>query len=309
MALIGLRMMPTFPSPSLRFRTAGFPQYGSKAGYQSGPAQGRKDRSTTHLGLHLTFVSSYEAPFFPALSRGVVPVRRHRRASGLPALPQGPSLRSGLYCPGPSSLSRPHPSRSRTRRNFPALRVICDAFAVLAHRQPRPSASGSELSHTVPSQPVALVCLRRVHRLLAPRLHRWGSPSSGHASDSALSSFSTLIRFTWDPIFGASWFAHLLQPAELLASLADRTSLLTGFRRLLLPSFRSSRSPFSPSDMTTVASGHLHRQDFHLLKRQLASLHHDKGTTLREACEELGFLKSSEFDRLVRAENMIQPGE
>jgi hypothetical protein len=31
-ARIGLRMMPPFPSSPLRFRTAGFPQYGSKAG-------------------------------------------------------------------------------------------------------------------------------------------------------------------------------------------------------------------------------------------------------------------------------------
>jgi hypothetical protein len=32
MARTGLRMMPTFPSPPLKFRTAGFPQYGFKAG-------------------------------------------------------------------------------------------------------------------------------------------------------------------------------------------------------------------------------------------------------------------------------------
>ena len=31
MARTGLRMMPTFPSPSLKFRTSGFPQYGFKA--------------------------------------------------------------------------------------------------------------------------------------------------------------------------------------------------------------------------------------------------------------------------------------
>ncbi|MGO9451080.1 MAG: hypothetical protein ACLQDV_08550, partial [Candidatus Binataceae bacterium] len=36
MARTGLRMMPTFPSSSLRFRTAGFPQYGSKAGVSEG---------------------------------------------------------------------------------------------------------------------------------------------------------------------------------------------------------------------------------------------------------------------------------
>ena len=76
-----------------------------------------------------------------------------------------------------------------------------------------------------------------------------------------------------DPYFGASWFARLVQPAELLASLADRTDVAIGLQRLLLPSFRSSRSPSSPSDMTTVASGYLHRQDFHLLERLLASLH------------------------------------
>src|SRR5258708_39900713 len=32
MARTGLRMMPTFPSPPLKFRTAGFAQYGFQAG-------------------------------------------------------------------------------------------------------------------------------------------------------------------------------------------------------------------------------------------------------------------------------------
>ncbi len=57
---------------------------------------------------------------------------QHRRASGLTALPQGPSLRSGLSCPGPSSLTRPHPPYSPTRPNLPVVRVICGAFAVPA---------------------------------------------------------------------------------------------------------------------------------------------------------------------------------
>ena len=35
-ARTGLRMMPTFPRSSLSFRTAGFPQYGWKAGFPSG---------------------------------------------------------------------------------------------------------------------------------------------------------------------------------------------------------------------------------------------------------------------------------
>jgi hypothetical protein len=36
MARSGLRMMPTFPSPPLKFRTVSFPQYGLKAGISGG---------------------------------------------------------------------------------------------------------------------------------------------------------------------------------------------------------------------------------------------------------------------------------
>src|SRR5215469_15610610 len=46
------------------------------------------------------------------------------------ALLQGPSLRSRLCCPGPSSLNRPHPPLSQAHRNFAARRFICGAFAV-----------------------------------------------------------------------------------------------------------------------------------------------------------------------------------
>ncbi len=42
---------------------------------------------------------------------------------------------------------------------------------------------------------------------------------------------------------------------------------------------------------------------------KVAKLAHEKGTTLRQACEELGFLQGGEFERLVRAEKMIEPGE
>ena len=36
MARTGLRMMPTSPSPPLKFRTVGFPQYGLKASLSGG---------------------------------------------------------------------------------------------------------------------------------------------------------------------------------------------------------------------------------------------------------------------------------
>ena len=104
-------------------------------------------------------------------------------------------------------------------------------------------------------------------------------------SDSALSTAPLQSASCGTLFFGASWFAHLVRPAELLASLADRTNVAISLQRLLLPSFRSSRSPSSPSDITTVASGYLHRQDFHLLERPLASLHQGFGSNLTTGCE------------------------
>ena len=55
---------------------------------------------------------------------------KHRHSSGYAALPQGPSLRSGFCCPGPSSLIRPHPTYSQAQRDFTALQLIRPAFAV-----------------------------------------------------------------------------------------------------------------------------------------------------------------------------------
>jgi hypothetical protein len=46
-------------------------------------------------------------------------------------LPQRSSLRSGFYCPSPSTLNRPHPSPSQAHPDFAAWRFIRDALAVL----------------------------------------------------------------------------------------------------------------------------------------------------------------------------------
>jgi hypothetical protein len=54
MARSGLRMMPTFPLPSLKFRTAGFPQYGFKAGVSDRVCP--FDAACTSLGLPPPFV-------------------------------------------------------------------------------------------------------------------------------------------------------------------------------------------------------------------------------------------------------------
>src|SRR5205807_3312801 len=61
-ARTGLRMMPTFPRSPLSFRTAGFPQYGWKAGFPSGAFPDRQRLKPAPgirrpmIGLHPPFV-------------------------------------------------------------------------------------------------------------------------------------------------------------------------------------------------------------------------------------------------------------
>ena len=138
MALCGLRMMPRFPSPSLRFRKAGFPRYGSKAGI-SGAA------FPAHAGLPSPFVLS-AANEKPPRCVGDRCACKHLRASGPAALPQGPSLRSGLCCPGPSSLIRPHPPHSRAHPDFTVLSAYTRCLRCAYSHMPRRPATGSELS-------------------------------------------------------------------------------------------------------------------------------------------------------------------
>ena len=73
------------------------------------------------------------------------------------------------------------------------------------------------------------------------------------------------IRFTQGRLFGASWFAFLLRPVKLLAPCADLTRVLpaTGTFTSRLP---TSRSPFSPLDITTTVTGPFCRRDSHPLE-------------------------------------------
>jgi hypothetical protein len=125
MARSGLRMMPTFPLPSLKFRTAGFSPVRLQGRYvRQGLPEQRSPR-----GAQFAFI--LRAPRshrqIPVLYRGRCALV-HLRLSGSAALPQGPSLRSGLFCPGPSTLNRPHPPHSQAHPDFTAQRLIRDAF-------------------------------------------------------------------------------------------------------------------------------------------------------------------------------------
>ena len=129
MARTGLRMMPTFPSSPLKFRTVSFPQYGFKVGLRKVPSQHEAPNCRARLVCIPPSCSPLSNLFIPARCRGSYALE-HRHSSSLAALPQGPSLRSGLCCPGPSSLSRPHPPHSQAHPHFTDSRLIGDAFAV-----------------------------------------------------------------------------------------------------------------------------------------------------------------------------------
>ena len=45
------------------------------------------------------------------------------------------------------------------------------------------------------------------------------------------------------------------------------------------------------------------------IRAKVAKLAHEKGTTLREACLELGYLTGDQFDAIVVPEKMIRPGD
>ena len=251
-ARTGLRMMPTFPPSPLRFRTAGFPQYGSKAGLSGGafPGGAHVPRRRVCIRPSCTPRSATRVPLNVGESvRWCTAVR----ATSV-ALPQGPSLRSGLYCPGPSTLNRPHPPHSQARRHFAAQRLIGDAFAVPAGLgDPRVvpcfrcTLFPNMPSSTTPgSSSAACTQFLRRRRWPSPEYQRLGAPNC------------PTIRFKWEYHFGASRFAHglrpSLRPAGLLAPLADPTGLTqpTGTFTSGLP---AARSPSPQPDMTTVASG------------------------------------------------------
>jgi hypothetical protein len=126
MARTGLRMMPTFPSPSLKFRTAGFPQYGFKASLSDRACPSLRWLSLLPACPPLPKVCRDPSPASAQLLRpGTVSspgpgLGRPLCGRLAPPYPRGPWLRSEFCCLGPSSLLRPHPPVSPARGDFAA---------------------------------------------------------------------------------------------------------------------------------------------------------------------------------------------
>jgi hypothetical protein len=248
-------MMPTFPPPPLSFRTASFPQYGWKVGL-SGSAFPHVAQVKPAPGIPCAsrrFASALRAPRCPTLRPALC--RNGELGSALPCeesspLPQRPSLRSGFYCPSPSTLNRPHPSYSQAHPDFAAWRFIRDAFAVLVRLgDPRviPRFRCTFLlgmpSSTIAGSPLA-ACTQflRQRRLPSPEVERLGTPEFPHHP------------LQMGRIFAASLVRYALRPVELLAPLADPTGYLPQPSEAFTPGLSSSRSPFSPPGITTVAT-------------------------------------------------------
>jgi len=137
MARTGLRMMPTSPSPPLKFRTVGFPQYGYKASLSDGAFQ---TNPRAEVDSRRTLEAS---PVCPHPSRPVRPRHLVSSESHLPGhfarrcvrgicratpgvLGSSASCAVSLH----HGLLRPHPSVSRARDDFAAVPFIHRAFAV-----------------------------------------------------------------------------------------------------------------------------------------------------------------------------------
>ena len=134
MARTGLRMMPTFPSSPLKFRTAGFPRYGFKAGVSAGAFP--RAASTCHV-LSVCILPScpplpaFRSCFLRSVSEHAVRTGTTMRAA-MPLYPRGPRSGPGSSVPihqhlcGPIRPTRRHSAISLLRSLY-ALSSLCVA--------------------------------------------------------------------------------------------------------------------------------------------------------------------------------------
>ncbi len=164
--------------------------------------------------------------------------------------PQGSSLGSGLFCPGPSSLNRPHPPHSQAHRDFNAWRLIRNAFAVRERLgDPRvvpgfrcPFLSDMPSSMTPGSSNIVIGPDADARHRPSPRSERLGTP------------VNPAIRFARGLYFGASRFAYATACQIARPPTSDRT-------RSPLPQ-RAFTSRLSASLVTLTAAGYDYNIDW-----------------------------------------------
>jgi hypothetical protein len=183
-------------------------------------------------------------------------------------LPQGPSLATGLFCPGRSSLNRPHPPHSRAHRDFTARRLVRDAFAVrerLGDPRVVPSFHCTFLPDMPPSptpgSPTSTRPELRCRHWPSPNDHRLGTP------------ITPAIRSTRAVDFVASPVRFRYSLPGCLPPCTDQTGILPQPPGTFTSRLSTERFPSPLLDITTTATGLLCWRDSHTLEWQLASLH------------------------------------
>jgi hypothetical protein len=152
--------------------------------------------------------------------------------SGGSTPPQALSLRSGFFCPGPSTLIPPHPTHSWAQRDFAdhATYTRCLRCAGVPRRPP----SGSELWLLIPSRHAVLYALGEIEiRFLQITDFHIGLRLvlRGSALPGILPSASSRARFR-------GFLVRIsLRPVQLLASLDGSDQDLSQPQRLLHPGF------------------------------------------------------------------------
>ena len=247
MARTGLRMMPTFPLLPLKFRTAGFPRYGFKAGL-SDEAFPAHWFAIVLRALHCHHDSLLCVRDDALISASV--------RAGQPLYPRSrPSLRSGLYCPGPS-IAYPAPSAplaGTSRLHRLAAYTRCPRCAY-SHMPRRPT-TGSELSSMI------------FHNVSS-------SETTGNSSAALPSTSPKAMAFNSSQEFRYSRYPHTpilvreivsrlyygslaLRPAALLALLFGADQICIQPTRTFTSGLPTVWSPAPSPDITTVPTGKL----------------------------------------------------
>jgi len=265
MARTGLRMMPTSPSSPLKFRTAGFPRYGFKAGLSGGAFPHGVHVSRRMVCVHPSCppLANRESPF---CAGGVARMGTAVRAAR-PLYPRGPRFGPGCAVPvhhhlvGPIRPTRRHIATSPHCGLYAMPSLCCclgDPRVVpcfrCSFRLDMPS------SPTPGSSRVTFAYLRHRRHWPSPLQDGLGAPKCSHHPLQVGPSIS-----------GLPWFTFAT--ACRLASLLDGSDRVSPAAETCTSGLSTRQSPFTLPDMTTVAFGHLHRRDSHPLERQLASLH------------------------------------
>ena len=126
MARTGLRMMPTFPSSPLKFRTAGFPQYGFKAGVSAGAFPRMAPTCRALSVCFLPFVpTAASVTFLRSVSEYAVRSSTAIQAA-TPLYPRGPRSGPGYAVPIHPHLCGP----IRPTRRHSAISLLCSLYAL-----------------------------------------------------------------------------------------------------------------------------------------------------------------------------------